>query len=141
VQPTKVNTGASFNLLQSQSLLRWAQLRCTSGRWLAKPFLPVGYHPFLESVPGRLPAEWHEQGDRRAREGTERKISNMHYSPSTLPSILFILSLSRTAGWSTICQNPPRSLWPAEPALQMENRARCFSQLFPIRKSGHLLAS
>lgn len=99
-QPTKVNTGASFNLLQSQSFPCWGRLRCTG--LLAKAWLPVRLLPVLQPVlsletgcsPTRLSAVWHERGDRsRPREGTERKTGHTWCPPPApcLPSILFIL--------------------------------------------------
>ena len=41
-QPTKVNTGASFNLLQSQRFPHWAQVDMTAGKALSSRVrLPV----------------------------------------------------------------------------------------------------
>lgn len=90
-QPTKVNTGASFNLLQSWSFPCWARLRCTG--LLAKPSLPGSHLPVLSletggSSPIRLPGVRHMPGDRRhdREEGWQHAV--LLKRPAFLPSCL-----------------------------------------------------
>lgn len=85
-QPTKVNTGASFNLLQSQSLPCWARLRCTG--LLAKAWPPARQLP----VPGnRLLSHQADRSVARAKgqervKGGDGEENWPHAGPSLLPA-------------------------------------------------------
>lgn len=150
-QPTKVNTGASFNLLQSPRFPCWARLRCTG--LLAELGCRAHLHVLETSLPanGRLLSPpigfsgvGQEQRDRRQpREGTERETGPTRCSPSTLPPVHPVCTAairstgSCTAGSGAICQRAPRVSQPAELALLLESSARCFSQLCPECTSQH----
>lgn len=114
-QPTKVNTGASFNLLQSQSLPCWARLRCTG--LLAKAWPPASHLP----VPGNglsshqaVPSVDRAKGQERVKGGGGEE-DWPHTGPSLLPppqpvpclpSILF--TLRPEAPWASAQQAGPR---------------------------------
>lgn len=100
-QPTKVNTGASFNLLQSPSFLCWSQAQVYRGL----------------RCPVRLSGVWQEPGDRRRpREGDGEEGQYMRGSPSILPAFHPVYTAAIrstgfcTAGWSAVCQGAPRLL-------------------------------
>ena len=98
-QPTKVNTGASFNLLQSPSFPCWARLRCTgllAEPWLQRASSRPGDILSLPtegcSPPLRFSGVGHEQRDRRQpREGTEgdRPHVVLPKHPAAGPSCLY----------------------------------------------------
>lgn len=119
-QPTKVNTGASFNLLQSQSFPCWAQLRCTG--LLAKPFLPVRHLPVQEpSLGNRRLSSCLECGisHRTGDEGRgQRGIAAAHHIPQArcLPSCLY-------------CGHKTHKLLPSvDPSSQQSWLCRCNAQ-------------
>lgn len=131
-QPTKVNTGASFNLLQAHRFPRWAQLRCT---YIAGSlFLQLGI--FLSQSPcrelgGYAPTRLSEgqplQQGERPREGTWRKMDNTWCFLSPLPSILFITTAkdpqAPTLQAIAICQHRPLSQSPDTGAGSADERA------------------
>lgn len=98
-QPTKVNTGASFNLLQSRRSPCRPRLRCTG--LLTTPSLRRIFPSRSQACPckqraallPRLPGAWQEQRDRRQpREGTGgRSATGGAPQAPCLPSILFVL--------------------------------------------------
>lgn len=149
LQPTKVNTGASFNLLQSRSFPRWARLRCTEPRRQRFCFQRGIFPSWSPSCPWKQAAlpvrpsgRWHEQRhERRPREGTERKAGNTRCSPLAprlLPSTLFTLRPSDPQ--ASAQQAPQRSASallgpssPGRPGSADGGPPTCFSQLGPRR--------
>ena len=98
-QPTKVNTGASFNLLQSQHPPCWAQVDMTAGKALSSRVrLPVLEFVFSLQTGGLL-SHRAAQGVARGRgqettEGGDRERKNGHTRyfpkhPAFLPSCLY----------------------------------------------------
>lgn len=134
-QPTKVNTGASFNLLQAHRFPRWARLRCTNGthRWQSL-FLQLGiflsWSPCRELggyAPTRLSDGQPQQQGESPREGTWRKMDNTWCFLSPLPSILFITTAkdpqAPTLQAIVICQHSPLSQSPDTGAGWADERA------------------
>lgn len=133
LQPTKVNTGASFNLLQSRSFPRWARLRCPEPRRQRFCFQRGIFPSWSPScpwkqaaLPVRLSGRWHEQRhERRPREGTERKAGNTRCSPPSTPPSSFqpvYAAALRSTGFSTagssaVRQRAPGSLQPRQTRL------------------------